>query len=541
MSRPLTAAIEVSDSVYTAWLAPEGVVTDDARLILADSISWREGRLPLTWSDSEMAHEDAVHVGVLTDLRFMDRDGARWAVATVEWDSDEQAQEARRLVDEDQARGVSIHASADGGILCADQIDPATLIVDDAKALVDRGVDFEGCGEMIEVAWGLKILGATLVLIPAFEDAEVVVASVSGAADLPLADRGRAWDAARAQASMFGPDDDDPDFATARRGHFFVRESGERKGDYVLPFAEKTDGSLKAVPRGIFASAGGRGVDRVAGLSSADRDAIKRKICAYYSRIREEGEDLPCPFEASLQADLFRPPVGWFDDPELACESPLTVTASGQVFGHLATWDTCHRGFPDLCVTPPKDSTEYQEFHANARITTAEGVLVPVGVLTMDVHHADTRSTIDQAKGHYDHSGMVAAYVRAGDDDYGVWVAGAIDPGLSKVSREKLARLSLSGDWRPVGGRYVLIAAQAVPVPGFPIRARVAAGEVTELQTLGPAHPEPEKPELVLVASALSQIAAKVGELTAMVSPLYGEWNDRRAIERAEAALALID
>src|SRR3972149_3867960 len=97
------------------------------------------------------------------------------------------------------------------------------------------------------------------------------------------------------------------------------------------------------------------------------------------------------------------------------------------------------------------------------------------------------------------------------------------------------------GQGRAIDGRYVLVSARAVPGPGFPIRARVAAGEVTEMQTLGPPQPEPEKPDLILVTEALERVAALVASLSVSVAPLVSEFTERRAIERAEAALALMD
>ena len=76
---------------------------------------------------------------------------------------------------------LSVHASADGGIVCADTIeDLSALNQDQAIALVQAGMDWDSCADPVELAWGLKVLGATLVLIPAFEGTEVVVASVSG-------------------------------------------------------------------------------------------------------------------------------------------------------------------------------------------------------------------------------------------------------------------------------------------------------------------------------------------------------------------------
>jgi hypothetical protein len=40
-----------------------------------------------------------------------------------------------------------------------------------------------------------------------------------------------------------------------------------------------------------------------------------------------------------------RPPREWFDLPEANDPTPLTFTADGQVFGHLALYETCHSGF----------------------------------------------------------------------------------------------------------------------------------------------------------------------------------------------------
>jgi hypothetical protein len=35
-----------------------------------------------------------------------------------------------------------------------------------------------------------------------------------------------------------------------------------------------------------------------------------------------------------------RPPKEWFTKDEANEPTPLTFTADGQIFGHLATWDT---------------------------------------------------------------------------------------------------------------------------------------------------------------------------------------------------------
>jgi len=336
---------------------------------------------------------------------------------------------------------------------------------------------------------------------------------------------------------MFGPDEENPDFETARNGHFYVRDQGELKGDYVLPFAQVTDGTLTAVPAGVFACAGGHGVDQVDGLSADERDAIKSRICGYYDRITTDEDPIECPFTATVAAvDLFAPPREWFDDPGLTEPTFCTVTDEGRVYGHLTPpQDRCHLGFPDHCVRPPYGNVDYEEFNSHARVNTEDGALLPVGVLTFNGPHApvDRLLSVQDRIRHYDHTGTVAAYVRAGEDEHGTWIAGAIAPGLSNESIEAIRRLSLSGDWLPRGDQQVLIAALAVPVPGFSIRAKVAGA----MFTVGPA-PVIEKPDLVLVADALVAVRDMIRDVRDTLAPIVEERREAEARARAEEAFA---
>jgi hypothetical protein len=80
------------------------------------------------------------------------------------------------------------------------------------------------------------------------------------------------------------------------------------------------------------------------------------------------------------------------------------------------------------------------------------------------------------AASHYDNTGTVAADVRAGEDEYGIWVAGALRSTLTDEQIREFRAAPLSGDWRRIGGRLELVAALAVNTPGFPVprtRARV--------------------------------------------------------------------
>jgi hypothetical protein len=65
--------------------------------------------------------------------------------------------------------------------------------------------------------------------------------------------------------------------------------------------------------------------------------------------------------------------------------------------------------------------------------------------------------------------------VTVGEDDFGIWFAGALRTGVKPEQVRELRAGSLSGDWRYLGGNLELVAALAVNVPGFPV-PRVQAG-----------------------------------------------------------------
>jgi hypothetical protein len=196
---------------------------------------------------------------------------------------------------------------------------------------------------------------------------------------------------------------------------------------------------------------------------------MKRVLSGIYKRL-----DRPAPWDDSMQASasVTLPPLSWFTNPNFEEVTPITITDDGRVFGHIAPWGTCHVGLPG-CVTAPSSPSEYAYFLTGSE-TTAEGVEVPVGKLTIGGGHADPESGFRAAAEHYDDAGTAVASVFAGEDEYGIWVSGYVIPGTSHDSVKALQRSPISGDWRRIGGNLELIAAHAVNVPGFPIpRARV--------------------------------------------------------------------
>lgn len=186
-----------------------------------------------------------------------------------------------------------------------------------------------------------------------------------------------------------------------------------------------------------------------------------------------------------------KPKTEWFQDPKFDGPTPITVRSDGSVFGHLALFDTCHIGFPG-CVTPPRGS-DYKYFHTG-EIETDTGDAVDVGHLTFNTGHASMTDSAKAAASHYDHTGSVAADVRAGEDEHGIWISGALRPSLSDEDLRAFRAAPLSGDWRRIAGRLELVGALAVNTPGFPVprsRTLVASGETETLFTFETVDEDP--------------------------------------------------
>ena len=181
------------------------------------------------------------------------------------------------------------------------------------------------------------------------------------------------------------------------------------------------------------------------------------------------------------------PPEAWFKDPQLTGPTALVVEDDGRVYGHIAAWGTCHIGQVGKCVEPPTSPSNYAYFRTGA-LQTAEGTSVAVGHLTMGTGHAGPRDSANAAAEHYDNTGTVFADVAAGEDAYGIWVAGSLRPGIAAEQVRVARSAPISGDWRMIRGSLELVGALAVNVPGFPVprpQGLLASGEVRSLQASG--------------------------------------------------------
>ncbi len=205
------------------------------------------------------------------------------------------------------------------------------------------------------------------------------------------------------------------------------------------------------------------------------------------------------------------PPTDWFGNPGLTKPTPITVEPNGRIYGHIAAWHVNHIGMP-RSTRPPRSKSNYSYFHTGV-VRTDTGKDVPVGQLTLAGGHAPLQADAVSAAKHYDDTASAIADVHAGEDQYGIWVAGSLRPDANEMQIRALRASAPSGDWRPINGSLELVAVCQVNVPGFPIaRAMVASGKVMALVAAGASYFAIMKSQHV---TSLVDRAAKLNELSA--------------------------
>lgn len=323
---------------------------------------------------------------------------------------------------------------------------------------------------------------------------------------LPLAARNSTFDnddAVLRIAAWAGVGTQNVDEGKLRRAFMWrdPQQAGTITQAYRLPVGDIINGQLTLIYHAVYAAAalisGAHG--GLPNIPEQDKAELKTVITGIYNVLAAEFEDssIEAPWtnrevaamsEYALTDEGYpvAPPRAWFDNPGLTGKTPLTVDSEGRVFGHLAAWNECHRDVTAReCILAPKSKASYAPFHLG-QVETAEGETIRAGKIVMDTRHAGINLGYAAAAIHYDNTGDEVAVVRAGEDEYGIWVAGAVVPEATRKKVAKLRRSPLSGDWRAVAGNLELTAALAVNVPAFPVYAMedesrtalVAAGTV---------------------------------------------------------------
>lgn len=489
-----------TNATWSGVIGMEGELTGDGRLIELNALRWDDLPLPLRYVGSDVgAHDGAQVVGRINSIT---RGQGGTIEATGDFDTSSViGLEAMRQVGEGLTTGVSmdlddvsfeIRVAAD----YFDEGDPllAMLLGDDEGEGGEMPTDDEGrivVAEMkpddeISVTTSGRLRAATIVAIPAFSKAQIHLtgdpapveglAAAATFADEPVSDK--PW----SDFTQADYNEDQWFRATA------LHKNGDSrtKSDNGLPIREP-DGTLNR--NGVHNAASRfNQVDAPADAKAAAAATLRG---AYDTLGEEPPESIAKAAAETLTAGgiPLAPPGSWFDDPHFTAHHPLKITDDGRVFGHLAEWGTCHISHtaPGECTTAPSSASDYAYFHTGS-LVTKEGAEIAIGHITLDTNHAGEALTPARAAAHYENTGTVVADVCAGEDAYGVWVAGALRPSVTPEQIRAMRAAPLSGDWRRIGYALELVAALSVNVPGFGIprpRGLVAGGVVTSLVAAG--------------------------------------------------------
>jgi hypothetical protein len=355
--------------------------------------------------------------------------------------------------------------------------------------------------EAVSVARTWRLMSATLLAEPAFQEAAISVLSADDGAEV-LAASGfdtEVFEFPEFEKAHRLQRDDREAYIPLPPGHDSSRlleQVAARLGNFATPTTEKrkrADKSGAALPGGRYPIENEadlrnaiRAVGRAGGPSggSDDRNEVRRHII---KRARALGLSKLIPStwnpDGSLKTDSssivagadrqqawyelvagnvpLEPPAEWFENPQLTGPCKIRVTDEGRIYGHIAAWDTEHAAMPG--VTPPRaEDRSYGKFHRHP-VRCADGTRVKTGPLAGNKHAPVNERSLWAVQRHYDDPNHVLADVVCGEDEHGIWVSGSLRYGVAAWQVMFADRYSFSGDWR----NGELQAACLASVPGF--------------------------------------------------------------------------
>lgn len=466
-------------SRWSGVLCVEGTPTGDGREFSPDALDWADHML-LRWQKEGSHggdHDVTVTVGRI-DRAWRDGPLVRGEGALDLMNPD--GFEVRRRLAGGFAGGVSIDA---------DDIEDADveLIWPEADAEGEELAEGDDILNMLfgrplkTVYHGGRVRAATLVDIPAFVEAAISLTGGEGGSETVAASTRSTAVSDAPWAYTIRMHRELPDAAYA-----WVAADGTSR---AFPHHELVDGDLG--PANLTACSAAIAKLGVRGALPTPGE-VRLAYAHLAQHLRDAGQ-VPPPMEFGAEAlvssatDDWRPSREWFKNPQLTVPLGTVVTDDGRVYGHIAHWQDCHIGFEDVCVAPPREDSH--PYFMTGEVVCADGSRVSVGQVTVGIGHAPSHYRAARATEHYDDTTAVVADVAVGNDEYGIWMAGAIRPHAeSRRVHDLRASGRVSGDWRRIGNQLRLVGVLGVNVGGFlmpNLTVRVASGVQTALVAAG--------------------------------------------------------
>jgi 2'-5' RNA ligase len=365
---------------------------------------------------------------------------------------------------------------------------------------------------------------------------EDVVASVTGAVDLPVAGRDREWDGPGAETRVFEWADGD----TSKLDQAFAYRDDDAdpttKASRKLGYADVVDGRLTIIPRGVFAaSAAVSGARGGVDIPSDELGGVKNKLTDVRAHVDEETggsemDEMQSSAWAAM-ADLPAMPAAWFREPtvdELPSGGAGVNYSNGRIFGWVAQANEPHAGYAKRIVINDLGRIDTTHF-LRQRFTLDDGSSIKAGAFTMNAGHHRDGAECETSACQFDDTRTVAGIVTVGMNERGMWFSGAAAPWLSEWDRSVFMATQPSYHLKqsPKGG-WQLRAVLAVPVPGH--SSPLLASAVVE------------RAQLALTAAAtMAEVDRAVETETARQAAVdayeMGTSGDRRTLEEMVASI----
>lgn len=332
----------------------------------------------------------------------------------------------------------------------------------------------ENAGDFLMRITDARFRGATLVAMPAYADARIVLDPVEETA------------AARPAPTILAASAD-----TLERVIAYVTTCPAAVGPRGV---SKALGVSMTTARNCLTTAArdGRLVRLAAGLYAAPCSLPEGLPVTAAAETPEHG--VPAGM-AELEASAWRTmqdadpmPAEWFREPtaeELPPGSGGVHYREGRVFGWVAQAGEPHAGFPGRRLTIESLGRIDLSHFLRARFALDDGNTVRVGAFTMNVPHNRDGAECNDEVCQFDDSRTVAGIVTVGMSKGGMWFSGAAAPWLSEWDRHVFNACQPSYHLKQArtGGKgWELRAVLSVPVPGH--SSPLVATAVTERANL---------------------------------------------------------
>lgn len=244
----------------------------------------------------------------------------------------------------------------------------------------------------------------------------------------------------------------------------WVYESGQIMGATLTPFPAFKDAQIGLVAAGTTAGKG----------SAFTVTKIRVDQAALVAAGTRAGKNL-IPVV---------PPAEWFTPQEAETAHPIRIGENGRIFGYVADWRACHLSYAGKCRTAPHSQSGYSKFLTGTVLTSAGPIAT--GRLLCKTVHPKLELNASDAEAWYHDTGCCFADVTIGEDQHGIWVAGAVRPDTAPETIRAARGSDFSPDWRPIQGKHEMVAILAVNVSGFIVDQALVASGAPDPTATGP-------------------------------------------------------